>query len=172
MLEILIIIFGARKASEVAGEKGCSGFLFGLLFVVCWIGCEILGFVLGLGLYGNKFGAYGLAVLGAFGGGILPFLVLAVMPEVGTNRFDSMGRYIAPKSRSRRRAEPRRERREDDRYTEKPRRRREEIVDLVPVDDEEILDVEEVRDEPPRKAQRRVPPRRPSSSRDRYRSDD
>lgn len=166
MLEILALYHFGKKIGEAAEEKGYGGILFILLFVGCWFVGEFVGCFLGLALYNNSMGmAYFLGIVSAIVGGILAFMVVAVLPNTTEDRFDSQGRHVVPKKRRKRRPRPV----EDDSYREKFQPKPQKLDELEIIDDYEVEIVEEdeeVKKPAPRKAPPRPPVRKPAADTD------
>jgi len=78
MLEIIILIAFSRALAKTAKEKGRSGMWAGL-GVVCWIGGELMGGLIG-GLLDLGLGAYALAILFAAIGALVAWMVVKALP--------------------------------------------------------------------------------------------
>ena len=80
MLEILAIVGLCKFIGAKAAEKGLTAIVFQILIVLFWIGGEVVGFIVGLFIFGMDDGlnlpaiavAYGFALLSA---GIIVALV-------------------------------------------------------------------------------------------------
>ncbi len=94
MLEIIALIFLARKIGELAHEKGQPTGKWKLFLVLAWIGFEILGAIIGVMLFGsdNLVGLALFAIVCAFGGYLLIRSILLKMPDDFNNEIDNIGR--------------------------------------------------------------------------------
>jgi hypothetical protein len=129
MIEILLIIFLAKKIGNVAEARGYGRILFQAMLVLFWFGGELFGAIFGAVLGSDRtgeapFGAiYLFALLGAAAGAIAAFTIASFLPEQSRSRsyMDDYRDYDgAPRARRRRR--PRYEEDEEER-DERPRRR-------------------------------------------------
>ena len=79
MLEIILLIFLTRRIGEIVEAKGRKGGLYKLMTVVLWIGCEVLGAVIGgivVGLSGSsELIIYLFALIGAAAGAAISFII-------------------------------------------------------------------------------------------------
>jgi hypothetical protein len=89
MLEIIFLIWFARKLASIAKGKGRSGG-WGGLGVGLWFGGEILGFIVGTMTGAEGAGAYGFAILFAAIGAVASYAIVnslaSLMPEEGETR--------------------------------------------------------------------------------------
>lgn len=93
MLEIIALIFLARKIGELASEKGQPTGKWKLFLVLAWIGFEILGVIVGVMLFGtdNLIGLGLFAIVCAFGGYLVVRSILLKMPDDFNNEIDNIG---------------------------------------------------------------------------------
>lgn len=82
-LHILLIFFLARKNSLLAIKKGLKPLLWTFLTLLAWLCAEIIGFVLGVILFGNSnvVAVIWIAIAGAFGGYLLIRYILEQHPD-------------------------------------------------------------------------------------------
>lgn len=94
MLEIIALIFLARKIGDLAYEKGQPTGKWKLFLVLAWIGFEVLGAMVGIMLFGsdNLIGLAMFAIACAFGGYLLVRSILMKMPDNFDSEIDNIGR--------------------------------------------------------------------------------
>jgi hypothetical protein len=78
MLEILFIIFLAKKIGAKVRDKGRTAGGYQALLVLLWVGGEITGFILGFSM-GMENGAYLLALMGAATGAVIAWIVASAV---------------------------------------------------------------------------------------------
>jgi hypothetical protein len=156
MLEILLIIFLARKIGAMVEAKGHGKILYQVVFVAFWFGGEVFGAIAGviLASSGGKEPGFAIpyicALIGALVGAVAAFILAACIPEVQRERgyMDEYERFRdggwEPDPRSKKRRDDRVRRRSEDEYEDRPRRRRPEEEDeprprrrVRPAEDEE-----------------------------------
>lgn len=85
MLEIIALIFLCRKIGVIAERKGLPPGQWKLFTVLAWIGCEFIGVMIGIILFGfdknNLFGLMAFALVCAFGGYLIIKAVLDKKPD-------------------------------------------------------------------------------------------
>lgn len=95
MLEFMLVFYLANRVADIVENKGYGGTLWRVLFVVAWIGAEILGLAFGMVMRSaaglEPFGAsvVGYALLFALLAGGMVFLVALVLPTHGPTRSGS-----------------------------------------------------------------------------------
>lgn len=92
MLEILFLIWFAKKLATTATEKGRSG-AWGLLGVGMWIGGELFGIMVGLLLGLELMGAWGIGIVCAIVGAFVSYgIVNSLAPSEGALELDQLSR--------------------------------------------------------------------------------
>lgn len=85
MLDIIILIFLCIKIGNIAERKGLNKGLWKLYTVLAWFSSEIIGFALGIILFGfdmhNLLGLMAFALVCAFGGYLIIKATLDKRPE-------------------------------------------------------------------------------------------
>jgi len=93
MLEILILIFLTGAIGTLAKRKGKKAGAWKLYTVLAWIGCEIFGLVLIIGLSAN----HNILILGVcglvfgFGGYLIVKYILEKMPDKNNDWIEHIG---------------------------------------------------------------------------------
>lgn len=86
MLEIIVLIFLCKKIGELAIQKGQNPRKWKWFTVINWIVFQILGFIIGVNLFGvdmsNVFGLMAFAIMSAFGGYLMVRRNLERLPDV------------------------------------------------------------------------------------------
>jgi hypothetical protein len=118
MLEIILIIFLAKMIGNIATEKGRNAAGYIVLFVLMWVGGEIVGAIIGVIISRGELsvGGYLFAILGAAVGAATAFMITSCMPSVEEDE------YVPRRRRKRRWI-----RDEDDDY--RPRKRTQRLDD-------------------------------------------
>jgi hypothetical protein len=73
MLEILFLIFLAKKIGKIVEEKGRKPGRYKAMLVAFWFGGEIIGFIIGGAMLGESIGMYLIALIGAGVGAAVSF---------------------------------------------------------------------------------------------------
>ncbi len=70
MIEIILLYFLTKNMGRLAAKKGLPSGKWKLYTVLAWIGCELLGLMLGVIFFGmgNLYGIMAFALVCAFGG--------------------------------------------------------------------------------------------------------
>jgi hypothetical protein len=85
VLEILFLIWFCKKLAGIARAKNRSG-NWGALGALGWVGGEIGGLALGFSANSGDFGvAYLYALLGAVGGALAAYVIVATRPKLPDN---------------------------------------------------------------------------------------
>ena len=87
MLEILGIIWFSRKLGAIAEEKGRKPGRYKFLGVASWVGCEILGAVVGAAS-GSEAAVYLYAIMFAIVGNIITYAAISSMTPLATASLD------------------------------------------------------------------------------------
>jgi hypothetical protein len=72
MIEIILLYFLCKHIGMMAQQKGLNPTAWKIYTILCWVGAEFLGFIIGMSLFGfnknNLVGLMGFALVCAFGG--------------------------------------------------------------------------------------------------------
>jgi hypothetical protein len=84
MLEVIALIFIAKEIKKLALQKGLKPGVWKAYAFICWFVFEIMGFILGMLLFGNGnlWGLIFFALICAFGGFLLIRFLLMQKPDI------------------------------------------------------------------------------------------
>jgi hypothetical protein len=97
MLEIILLIFLSKKIGDKADRKGLKRGQWQFITVATWIGCEFLGAIIAVMLFGfdksNLLGLEAFALACAFGGYLLVKASIDKKPDDTNDDIENIGKY-------------------------------------------------------------------------------